>query len=491
VSLRTVRALLLSAAALALGGCLGNSGGPTDPPTNIRAYPGDAQISVTWDDLPYVTYWLFYAQDPTVTPFDLDNDNNPLLNFGYAVPTVSPMILCNSGAHAIINQSLSQDADFPSYYITINGRTGTAKGGPGSAPIVTMPRPAGSSGVPWIPGATIPGTVNGLAFVELTTCGYSGLPASGIYYAVGPSGTIYSSTLAPTVAGPLDNPGNAAMTWIAGNIPLGFSATLNAVAGRAYYINNTANPSLLVVAVGNNASIVRTLDGQHWSQSNPVALGDQTQQSNLYDVAFSGTGFVAVGDDGLVVTSPDGLNWSPNESALEANTNHNTLRAVHCAGATCFAVGDQGTVLVSGTGGSTWGVIPFGTNNWTVVAYGDNDANSDAVFVGGLYYLQNQAINTWVVADAQGNYGFYNAGTGGLFVAGRSIIASGIVSMDYTTNFMAMDQAGNAWMSETGNNWATYGAAAVSSNGAQAVSVRSAGDGFVAVGSQGANAASF
>jgi hypothetical protein len=493
VNLRPARALLLSFLAVILGGCLGNSGSPTAPPTDIHAYPGDAEISVTWYDLPYVTYWLFYAQDPTVTPLDLDNNNNPLLNFGYAVPTVSPMILCNSSAHAIVNQSISANGGFPPYFITINGRTGTAKGGPGSAPVATLPRPAGGGGAPWVAGATIPSAVNGLTYVGVTTCGFSGMPPQGIYFAVGPSGAVYSSNLARTVAGPLTNPGNKPMAWIAGNIPLGFGANLNAVAGHATYVENPTDPGLVVVAVGDGGAIIRTLDGQHWQQANPIPLGDQPQQVNLHDVAFSGTYFIAVGDNGLILTSADALNWTPYAYSEGSNPSHNTLRAVHCAGSTCFAVGDAGTILLSSSGGASWAPIEFGTNNWTMIAYGNNDANSDAVFLAGVYYLANQAINTWVVADAEGNYGFLNSGTGGQFLRGPSIIAPGIVSMDYSTNFVALDSAGNAWISEDGTtgSWASYSSAQVAGTGGSAVAVRSTGDGFVAVGSSGANAASF
>jgi photosystem II stability/assembly factor-like uncharacterized protein len=387
-----------------------------------------------------------------------------------------------------VNQSVAHTSGFPAYYFTINGRTGTSKGGQGNAPVSAMPRPAASSNVPWVPGATIPVGVNGLGYVALTSCGFSGLPPQGIFVAVGPSGTVYTSTLAPTVAGPLTNPGNAPMTWTQANIPLGFNSNLNAVAGRAGSGNNPTNPNLLFAAVGDGGAILRSLDGMNWQQSATVPSG-----SNLHAVAFASASFVAVGDSGTVLTSPDGLNWTLNQSAQSANPSNSALRAIHCSGATCVAVGDSGTTLWSSSGGSAWSPLPFGTNNWIAIAYGNQNANSDAVFVNGVYVLANEAINTWVVADANGNYGFYNQGTGGVWVAGPSIIAPGIVALDYTTNFVALDSAGNAWISEQGatGSWATYSSAPVAINGASAIALRSNGVGYVALGASGANAASF
>lgn len=488
--LRYFVSLLLALATLALGGCLGNSGSSTPPPDNVRTYPGDAMFSIAWDDDPLVSYWLFYAQDPTVTPFNLDNNNNPLLNFGYLVPVTAPAIVCNGVLHTIINLSVSGDAGFPPYYVTINGRTGTAPGGPGSAPIAAIPRPAASAAAAWVAGSAIPAPVSNLGYVGLTSCGYSGMPPQGMFFAVGPSGALYSSTLAQTVAGPLTNPGNQPMAWTPANLPIGFTGNLNAVAGRAGSLNNPTNPNLLVVAVGDNGVILYSADGQNWKAANPVPPIEGQQVGNLQDVAFTGTSFIAVGDGGIVITSTDGINWAQNTLAVAANTGRNNLRAIRCSSATCMAVGDGGTILLTGTGGSAWSLLQFGTNNWTHIAYGNADANSDAVFVSGTFQLASESINTWVVADESGNYGYYNGATGGIFVSGPSIIAPGIVALEYTSNFVALDSGGNAWISETGSNgaWATYSSAQL---GGKAVAMRSTGAGFVAIGPQGTNTASF
>jgi hypothetical protein len=485
-ALARLRAPIAALAVLALAGCLGNSGSPSPPPTNVQAYAGDATISITWDDDPFVAYWLFYAQDPSVTPFNLDNGVTTLLNFGYVVPTASPTILCNSAFHTVINQSTPAVENFPPYFFTINGRTGTAKGGAGSIPVSTLPRGAAGPGVPWVSGAAIPGTMRGLGYIGLTGCGYSNHPPSGLYVAVGESGAIYTSTLAPTLAGPLTNPGNAALTWNAAVISEGFGANLNAVAGRAANPNTPGNPNLLLVAVGDGGATARSFDGINWQATSPVLVNSY----NLNDVAYANGEFIAVGDHGVVLNSVDGLNWTVNQYANTVNPNGTNLHAVRCSGLTCFAVGDAGTTLLSTNNGLNWQPLPFGTNNWTCIAFGGADANADNVFFNGLYYVVNEPLNTWVVADAQGNFGYLSGATGNAWLRGTTAIAPDIVALDYTSSFVALDRAGNAWISERGNgNWASYTAAPVGSG--SAVALRSNGNGYVALGASGANAASF
>jgi hypothetical protein len=498
-------ASILSLSALTLSACLGNSGSPAQPPTNVQAFPGDGAVSVTWDSNPQVQYWLFYAQDPKVTPYDLDNGTAALLNFGYVVPVYSPITICNGAAHTVVNQSLAAGSNYPALYFTLNGRTGTAKGGPGSAPVSAMPRPAGAGTVPWVSGNALQGSasgnaVNALGYVPMTTCGYGGNPPHGLWFAVGDFGAIYRSTLAPTVAGPLTNPGNLPMNWTPATTPAGFSASLRAVIGRSAGINVPGNTTVLVVAVGDAGAILYSLDGANWQHSGTGVTG-----ANLRDVTLASAGFIAVGDGGVVLTSGDGINWSLNSSAQTANPLGNTLRAVHCAGNTCVAVGDNGTTLWTSNGGGNWTLVPFGTNNWTSIAYGGADANSDQLFsatpvvyasgitVNGSYNLAAEAINTWVVADALGNYGYADGDTGGSWVRGPAPIAPNIVAIDYTTGFLALDSSGNAWYNERGTTgaWVKYGAPLVATNGAQAVSLRSNGQGYVAIGSTGLNAASF
>lgn len=468
-------AVVPTIAALALCGCLGNSGSPAPAPTGVRTFSGDGAISITWNDDPSVEYWIFYAQDPTLTTLNWST----LLSGGAMVNTSSPAILCNQ-----VNNPYPTSL-FPQIFFTIDGRTGSSPGGAGSPLVGASPRAAGGPSPlsPWVAGQSIPSTLTGIGYGSITPCGFSGRPPSGIYVAVGPSGAVYWTLLAPTVAGPLvPSQGNNAMTWSPANVPVGFSQDLVAVAANSG-APNPAAPALVFVAVGKSGTILRSTDGQNWAQVPNVPT-----TNNLNAVSATGLNFIAVGDGGVVLTSPDGLNWTQSLAAAAASTN--TLNAIHCAGGNCVAVGASGTTLWTGTSGTSWTLFTQGTNNWTAIAYGNDDANADPPVVdqtGGVLTInrQDQYINTWVVVDAQGNYAY--ATSTGVWTAGNGPIASSIVAIDYTTRFLALDGAGNAYASETATSWTPVGSIGLSSPTA----MRSNGQGFVALDSSGANASSF
>jgi len=458
---------------LVLSSCIGNSGSPADPPTNVQAFPGDGNITVTWDDNPSVQYWVFYAQDPTLSTTNWTN----LLSANAIVNTSSPMTLCN-----LINNPYPTSL-FPQYFFTINGRTGTSPGGAGSPLVSTSPRPAGGPQAPWVLGTPIPVSVAGLGYGILTPCGWSGRPPSGIYVAVGPAGAVYSSYLAPTVAGALAaSNGNNAMTWTAGNLPPGFNQDLSAVAAYSGPINPAA-PNLIFVAVGKNGTILRSTDGQNWAQISGVPT-----TNNLNAVAFAGSAFIAVGDGGVVLTSSNGLTWT--QSLGPAVISSNNLNAIHCTGGYCLAVGAGGTTLWTTSSGASWVLYPQGLNDWITVAYGNNDANANPPVVtqiGEVLTINRPAqyISTWVIADANGNYAYTTSP--GTWISGNAPIATSVVAMDYTTRFVALDAAGNTYASQNATSWALVGSSGLTAPTA----IFSNGQGFVALDSSGANASSF
>lgn len=463
---------------LGLCGCLGNSGNSSSPPQGVRAYAGDASLSVTWVTDPGVSYWVFHAQSPLLST--ADNWAN-LLYAGVLVNTGSPATICGQ-----INNP-SPTPIFPATYFSVNGRTGSAPGGPGSALVSAAPRPAGGPDAPWITGTTIPSPVSAIGYAPVTGCGYAGRPASGVYVAVGPAGTIYSATFSPAVAGPLSpSLGNAPLEWVRASAPAGLSEDLLGVAGYSYAsaANNPGVASFVFVAVGKGGTIVRSTDGQNWQQVSGVPTG-----VNLNAVAVAGSTFVAVGDSGVVLTSGDSLNWSLNANATASSSN--TLNAIHCVSTTCVAVGANGTTLWTSSSGATWTLYATGTNNWTGIAYGNANDNADALVTETSNTLTvtpgNQSINTWVVVDANGSYA--TATTAGSWISGATAIASSIVAIDYTTRFVALDGAGNAYASENGYNWSSAPVGA--SNLFDAVAMRSNGAGYVAIGSSGGNASSF
>ncbi len=92
------------------------------------------------------------------------------------------------------------------------------------------------------------------------------------------------------------------------------------------------------MAVGNNGAIVTSPDGVNW------ALQAMTGQLFL-GVTWSGSQFVAVGYAGAIRTSPDGVTWTTRTSGTGVGLYH-----VVWSGSQFVAVGDYGIILTSPDG---------------------------------------------------------------------------------------------------------------------------------------------
>ncbi|NIV18649.1 MAG: hypothetical protein GWN47_09665 [Woeseiaceae bacterium] len=113
--------------------------------------------------------------------------------------------------------------------------------------------------------------------------------------------------------------------------------------------------------------------------------GDTDLPFVLNAVHWSGANFIAVGDGGFILTSPDGLTWTQSGSATNAN-----LRAIGFDLFDHVAVGDSATVLGSADGGKSWFVQHHGEANvslrgvnhlaWPIVAVGKLE-DTDAPYV--------------------------------------------------------------------------------------------------------------
>jgi hypothetical protein len=66
------------------------------------------------------------------------------------------------------------------------------------------------------------------------------------------------------------------------------------------------------------------------------------QGHSLYDVTYGNGLFVAVGEDGIILTSPDGVNWT-----RQIPPTGNWLYGVTYGNGTFVAVGDRGIILTS------------------------------------------------------------------------------------------------------------------------------------------------
>ena len=109
---------------------------------------------------------------------------------------------------------------------------------------------------------------------------------------------------------------------------------------------------------GTETNVVNTPSGasvntMSWHWANPKPHGN-----SLNSVAWSGTQFVAVGAGGTILTSPDGMTWTAQNSGTT-----NQLSGITWSGAQFVAVGDFGNILTS-PDGVTWTAQNSGTTNW-------------------------------------------------------------------------------------------------------------------------------
>ena len=95
----------------------------------------------------------------------------------------------------------------------------------------------------------------------------------------------------------------------------------------------------------------------------------------LNDVVWDGDIFVAVGGDGVILTSGDGINWAEKESFTNVE-----LNAVAAHGSDIVAVGHGATVLLSADNGETWSIKHSGNR----VRLAAVVINSSQVIVGGM-----------------------------------------------------------------------------------------------------------
>ncbi len=226
---------------------------------------------------------------------------------------------------------------------------------------------------------------------------------------------------------------------------------------------------LLAIALSGTA---RTLS---WNWSNPLPHGN-----DIVGMAWNGTLGVEVCDRGRVYTSPDLIDWFPQESHLT-----NDLQAVTFFGDRIIVTGAFGAVAWSDDG-VNFTAGSLNTSNWIVsvaassnlvVAVGDNGALYTSTD-GAVWHLQSPPPNLdgyWLLSVAYGNGVFVTTGEQGYIATSRNgtnwtshslpivdgelenvawINASGSITNFPYTGFWTVSDAGYAFYStNSGANW--------------------------------------
>lgn len=219
------------------------------------------------------------------------------------------------------------------------------------------------NGSSWLPRET--GTQASLRGI---VWGVGGAP-DPILVAVGTGGTIITS--------------KDGATWVARTSPTGVTLNDIAVSG----VDPATGQGIGFVAVGDFGTIITSEDGETWSAESSGTT------ANLNGVVWSGSEFVAVGDNGTVLrrTNNDGDSWVPATSIQTTRT----LRNVTWGGTKFVAVGEGGTIITS-PDGLTWtdqvaitgeqlSGVEWGQTNF--IAVGDNGTI--------LLSEKNDQVNGW------------------------------------------------------------------------------------------------
>jgi len=162
--------------------------------------------------------------------------------------------------------------------------------------------------------------------------------------------------------------------------------------------NDTTTTTGLFVTVGDNGIILTSSDGISWTKRTSVTT------NNLYGVTYGNSTFVTVGDNGTILTSSDnGTTWT-NKRTSSVTTNN--LYGVTYANSTFVTVGDNATILTS-SDGTTW--TNTSTNKRTLRYFSKAETNNlygvtygDGLFVvvgGDATIFTSSDGTTWTERD--------------------------------------------------------------------------------------------
>jgi hypothetical protein len=337
MSLSSVKSLIaLLAAAALLSACGGGHGSAAPPPVGgLHVEAGEGGVTLTWTGVAGVDYWAYTGQTSTICKNCTTNDWKSTVGAqsrGWSTLMTSPYFFTGN----TIQTSLNNDA---LYAFIMDGRINGGPGGDATASVSATPR---LNGEHWYSDGNAIGTggITGLAFGPVLNTTTNVYATVGTYLGLGNGGIKYQSTnglnWTPLTSTDTTNwkaavyafPGYITLqkfigvgaggsvvyspdlvTWTSAPTAVTVSAgqDLNAVASTPV----TSSPML--VAVGNNGTIIRSNDGIAWVAANPLP-----SSPHLYAVAYAtlptGNFWVAVGAAGKVFVSSDAATWSAVDS---------------------------------------------------------------------------------------------------------------------------------------------------------------------------------
>jgi hypothetical protein len=414
-----VAALMVALLSVACNG----AGEPAAAPTGLAVNVGESQVTISWNMVDGVEYWLFFGPSsltPTSTPASMQG--------WFGVPGGNVFLKASS---PYVLSGLINDL---SYSFSVNGRINGGPGGPGATPVVVTPRLAGSN---WTVGAPVTGAADLYGVTYGATTATTSTASINTYVAAGSGGAVYTSLDGAKWSVPIATGGrdiNAAAYFgtfkLVGDGGLVLLSTDAAnwttqTSGTAQNLYAIASNYLnLNVAVGANGTIITSPDGVTWT---PAA--NSATSRDLHAVNYSplnGGIWLAVGAGGTMVQSTDGLTWQNVTTNTLADLYGITygITSILTGSAAVAVVGTSGTVLTTADG-NTWTVQTLpGAPTLNAVTFGTQFVTVGA---GGAIFVSGDALN-WTLTPSGSAQDLYAVARGALSYSAVGVAGNNLLS---------------------------------------------------------------
>lgn len=277
------------------------------------------------------------------------------------------------------------------------------------------------------------------------------------FVTVGDAGTIFAGDFNYTNVDPL---ALGVTEWMPPTLPPGFTSNLSSVIFNGSFI-----------ALGTDGSVISSADGVTWVSNNPIQVNG-IQASGMNGIAFGFAfgitpTYVAVGNGGAIYMTHDLVTWN----SITPPATPNDLTSVSVLNGSFLATGVGGTLLTS-PDGSTWSSLSTNTTTTSTlrgIAFSAISGIYVAVGDAGTIITSTDNTASWTLVPAPLAQDLRGVTTGG---------AAG-------TRFLAVGQGGAVVYSDDGLQWRS-----ASSGTASLAKVLFVGGMYLGVGDAGANAVS-
>jgi photosystem II stability/assembly factor-like uncharacterized protein len=331
-----VRFLVLALSLIALTACH-RTDPPGEAPTGVKAVAGDGLVVVSWDTLPDLTYWIFYAKGASVGVGTAGT-----VAIRRAVP---PRVIGNLGNGALFS-------------FIMNATQNDSPAGPTSAAVFQSPRLAGETDS-WTSGPALGAPSN------LKSAAFSG----GRFVVVGDAATIFAGDYNYTsdFSSPPGVTAPGVTVWLQPVVPPGTTFPLAPAANLSSVI---FNGSFIALARDNpldptTSPVISSADGlNNWTANKPVPAPGMNAIG--FGSFFGVPTYVAVGDGGRIFTTNNiDVNDTTTPWTAATSPTFDDLNSISLLNSQFIVTGASGTLLAGtfSSNGISWTALNSGTGS--------------------------------------------------------------------------------------------------------------------------------